>query len=369
MKIAFVHFYTFRLLRGIETLIISLANVLVRKGIEVSIVTAKPTTQPLISPDPRVKIYAYPTFRYYEHLTIVPFYVSHFLRHEYDQVVVFFADYGEGTAWRIVNLIRNIPLTLYLCYPFSAVPHRYLSFLRLGWHQKASHLAVAPWIAKEAQDLFQRSVHVVPIGTDPQQFCPDSKSRESLRREWGFTSENIVLLSVSTLERRKGTWRAIQAMGRLQERFPHLRYFILGQGDDEPNLRKRVEDLHLNDRVIFGGTTSHLEGYYNMADIFVMLPDAEANSIACHEAMSCGLPVVVSNSGGFVETVPTQAGFLVNPDAPGEIDDRLVELIANPLLRQRMGRAGRANIIEHLTWDRIAEQFLEIANVRTLEKV
>lgn len=360
MKVAFVHFYTFRLLRGIETLTISLANALVQKGIEVSIITAKPTTQPLISPDPRVKIYAYPTFRFYEHLTIVPFYVSHFLRHEYDQVVVFFADFGEAAAWRILKRFRDIPLTLYLCYPYSEVPHRYRSFLHLEQHQKIKHiLADAAWISEEARELFQRAVPVVPVGTDPKRFRPDPARREEWRRQRGFTDKDVILLNVSALERRKGTFRVIKAMGRLRERFPHLRYFILGQGEDEKNLKKMVDEMQLNEIVIFGGTTSHLETYYNMADIFVMLSDAEANSIACHEAMSCGLPVVVSSSEGYSETVPAQAGFLVDPDDQGEIDAGLVELIADPVLRQRMGEAGRENILAHLTWDRIADRFLE----------
>jgi len=45
MRVAFWHFYTFRMHRGIETLVVSLANALAQKAIEVSIVTAKPTIQ------------------------------------------------------------------------------------------------------------------------------------------------------------------------------------------------------------------------------------------------------------------------------------------------------------------------------------
>jgi len=361
MKIAFVHFYTFRLFRGIETLIISLANALVEKGIEVSIVSARPTIQPLIEPDPRIKIYTYPTFRYFEHLTIVPFYVTHFARYEYDQVVVFFADFGEGIAWRIINKIRDIPLILYLCYPYSDVPERYHSFLDLGWQHKAKHiLADATWVADEAQELFQASVSVVPIGTNPDRFRPDSVKRKALRQQLGFSDNEVVLLNVSALEQRKGTWRVIKAMGRLKDKFPLLRYFILGQGDDERNLRQMVKELQLEDVVIFGGTTSQLEYYYNMADIFIMLSDSEANSIACIEAMSCGLPVVVSRGGGFAETVPDQAGFLVAPDIFEEIDTELMKLIDNPLLRQRMGEVGRLHILDNFTWGRIADRYLEL---------
>src|SRR5678815_5341639 len=102
-------------------------------------------------------------------------------------------------------------------------------------------------------------------------------------------------------------------MSRLRSRFPQLRYFILGQGEEKCELEKLVKELGLNDVVLFAGTTSELENAYNMADILVMLTDDEGNSIACHEAMSSGLPVLVSDTGGFIESVPPNAGFRVNP--------------------------------------------------------
>ena len=83
-------------------------------------------------------------------------------------------------------------------------PHRYRSFLRWGWHQKARHiLADAGWIAREAHELFRRPVGVVPVGTDPERFRPDAARRDGLRKQWGFADTDVVLLNVSTLERRK----------------------------------------------------------------------------------------------------------------------------------------------------------------------
>lgn len=360
MKVAFWHFHTFRMLRGIESLIVGLSNALVNRGVEVSIVTAAATTPSLTTPDSRIKVYAYPTPRYYSHQFIVPFYVNHFLLHGYDHVVAFFADFGEGSALRIINALRRIPLTLYLCYPYSGAPHRYDSFRRLSWESKAKNIfADAVWIAEEAERFFGRSVPVVPVGTDPDRFVPDSDLRRRTRDRWNFNDSDVVLLNVSSLERRKGIHRVIQTMSRLRRRFPQLRYFILGEGDEKRDLTKLVNELRLDDVVVFAGTTSELESAYNMADVFVMLTDDEGNSVACHEAMSTGLPVVVSDAGGFIETVPSRVGFRVNPDDPNEVDDALSRLITDPLLRQTMGEAGRAHIRHDYSWDKTAEKFLK----------
>jgi glycosyltransferase involved in cell wall biosynthesis len=361
VKVTFWHFYTFRLLRGIETLIVSLSNALVRRGIDVSLVTSTPALQPLVEPDPRIQIHAYPTSRYYAHRSIVPFYVSHFLRYESDHVVAFFADFGESATWRIVKNLRALPLSIYLCYPYSAVPHRYQSFMQAGWHKSAKHIfADARWIAAEAERQFEREVPVVPVGTDPERFRPDAEMRLRMRQRLGFSESDIVLLSVSALEARKGPRRALQAVGRLRGRFPNLRYLVLGTGEDEATLREMAGTAGLEDHVFFGGVTRELEAYYNAADIFIMLPESEGNSIACHEAMSCALPVLVSNTGGFPETVPLDAGCLVDPDDQRSIDASLEQLIARASLRNDMGRAGRGHVLQNYTWDHCASRFLEV---------
>lgn len=361
VSLAFLYYYTYRLPRGVETLIASLANALVQVGVDVSIITARRTIEPLVPPDPRVRIFAYPTSRYFEHALIAPFYAAHFLRHHYDVVVVFYADFGEGLAWRLLKAVSvDLPLVVYLCSPYSAVPHRYQSMARLGWGTQAVRLlADADWVAREAQTFFGRPVGVVPIGTDPHRFCPSPALRAEARRRLGYADTDIVLLNVSALEEGKGTGRVIEALGRLHERFPALHYLVLGQGDYGRVLQDMVASLKLSERVTFGGVTPHLEAYYNLADIFVMLPDQEANSIACHEAMSCGLPVVAANRGGFVETVSPEAGILVDPRCPAEVDAALARLVARPDLRQAMGRAGRVNILAHHSWERVAQQFLE----------
>jgi glycosyltransferase involved in cell wall biosynthesis len=148
-------------------------------------------------------------------------------------------------------------------------------------------------------------------------------------------------------------------MFRLRARLPQLRYFILGEGAEEHELKRMVNELQLNEVVIFAGTTYQLEDYYCMADVFVMLTDDEGNSIACHEAMSSELPVVVSDTGGFIESVPATAGYLVNPDRTSEIDGSLIKLAEDALLRKAMGQAGRAHILQKYSWDKIAKRFLE----------
>ena len=361
MRIAFVHFYTFRLLRGIETLVLSLANELVVKGVDVAVLAACPRLRPLIPPDPRVRVYAFPTLRYYEAATIVPFYVVNLLSRNYDIVNIFFADFGEGPAIRATRRFKDYKLNLYLCYPYDSVPHRYLGFAHYGLGELADRLiADSEFVAEGARHFFGRPVDVVPVGTDPTRFRPDPTLRAEMRARLGIAEDEVVLLNVSALEERKGTWRVIQALPEIRKHCPRMRYVILGEGSHKSVLERMVRELGLMDCVLFAGTTPDLVPWYNLADIFVMLPEAEANSIACHEAMACGLPVVVANTGGFGEVVTEEAGRLVDIHNREIIASIIVELAAVPEQRHRMGLEGRHIVQERLSWERIAERLIAI---------
>ncbi len=362
MKVAFWHFYTFRMRRGIETLVVSFANALAEKGVEVSIVTASPKLELFVKPDPRIKIFTFPTFRYFEYQTIAFFYAAHFMKHNYDYIFTFFADFGEAKTLQLLKLLGRapLPLVLYLCYPRSAVRHRYDSFEKYGWGSEVRQVAaVAEWIAEEARPVFKQPATILPVGTDPEMIRPDEQMRRSMREKYGYKDDDVILLNVAALEKRKGARRVLEAMARLKNKFSNLKYFILGKGVYETELRDITAQLGLNDRVTFGGETAEHPKFYNMADIFVMLPDSEANSLAFHEAMSAALPVVASRSPGFVQTSDKNAVIFAQPDDPAEVDMALSRLIQDASLRDSMGKAGRQYVLNHCSWDKIAEKWMK----------
>jgi len=362
MKVAFLHFFTFRLLRGIETLIISLSNELAKKGIDVSMVSTKGTlNNTLIPVDGRVKVKKFPTFRYYESLTIVPFYIYDLIKNRYDIVNIFFADFGEAQTIRAALKFINFKLNLYICYPVDAVPHRFESFKQYRLDKQADLIICdSSYVAQGTEAYFQRPCVVIPVGTDAEKFRPDETTRERTRNKLEIADDEVVLLNVSELEQRKGTWRVIEALPYVREKFSKIRYIILGKGEYQPTLERRVEELNLKDCVKFLGTTTDLLSFYNAADIFIMLPDNEANSIASHEAMACELPLIVANTGGFNEVVDSSCGRRVDINNREGVVATILGLANNPSLRRDLGRGGRKIIQERLTWDVISDQLIDL---------
>ena len=76
------------------------------------------------------------------------------------------------------------------------------------------------------------------------------------------------------------------------------------------------------------------------------------------EAMACGVPVVASRLGGLASIVEDgETGFLVTPGDERELAQRLEALLTDPVLRKRMGTAGRRRAVEVFDWDNIVRDY------------
>jgi glycosyltransferase involved in cell wall biosynthesis len=128
------------------------------------------------------------------------------------------------------------------------------------------------------------------------------------------------LLTVSRLDSSdgyKGVERILEALGRIRDRFPNVRYRVVGAGDDLPRLRRIANDLGLAAHVDFPGAASNevLLRLYNDSDVFVMLSVGEGFGIVFLEALACGTPAVAGDRDGSVDALlGGRLGRLVNPD-------------------------------------------------------
>jgi alpha-maltose-1-phosphate synthase len=89
-------------------------------------------------------------------------------------------------------------------------------------------------------------------------------------------------------------------------------------------------------------------------------PLPELLGFTAMEAMSCGAAVIVTRVGGLPELMRDgETGYLVEPGNVAELEERIARLLADPALAARLGAAARRRIVEHFTWDSVAERCLE----------
>lgn len=147
-----------------------------------------------------------------------------------------------------------------------------------------------------------------------------------------------ILLSLTRLNHRegyKGYDQVIRALPAVLKRYPNLRYFIAGKGDEQEIelVKNLVRELNLEDRVELLGFVKddELTDHYLLSDLFVLPSKKEGFGIVFIEAMACGLPVVAGNKDGSVDALRQgELGTLVDPDSVESIAGGILESLNRP---------------------------------------
>lgn len=202
------------------------------------------------------------------------------------------------------------------------------------------------------------AIRVVHPGVDVERFHPGVDGRRL--RAAHVKDDELVLLTVGRLQRRKNHVLVVDAMAQLSD-IP-IRYLIAGDGEERRPIEERVAALGLRDRVTFLGAVpdADLPSLYAACDVFVMPNclvdgDLEGFGIVFLEAAATGRPAIGGRTGGVSEAIAEgHTGLLVEGTDAGELADAIRSLV-NPDRRRELGAAARARAAD-FTWDRAARQ-------------
>jgi phosphatidylinositol alpha-1,6-mannosyltransferase len=205
-------------------------------------------------------------------------------------------------------------------------------------------------VADEITDFDPR---IKPLLVTPGVEARSFPARETARQALGVSPDSFRLLAVTRLVPRKGLDKLLQAMQLLPA---DVRLTIIGDGNDRERLLALARPL--GDRVLFlhEAEDAERDAWYAASDALV-LPvrdegdDVEGFGIVFLEAALAGLPSIAGKSGGAVEAVlDGETGFLVDPLDPKAIAGAIGTLRADPLLRLRLGEAGKARVLRDFRW-------------------
>lgn len=187
-------------------------------------------------------------------------------------------------------------------------------------------------------------------------------------KKYGF-----VVLSTQRLDPFKRVDLGIMGFKRFLEnaKYPHeARLLIVGKGMEENKLRDLVERESLKNWVEFCGERKieEIREYLNMSDVVIGTSLKSNLNLSIQEAMACGKPVIVFNSGETEKLIRDMENGLVAE--PGDIDDfarKLEILYKNQDLRKKLGENARKTIINKRSWEIRIKKELEICEKLLLE--
>jgi glycosyltransferase involved in cell wall biosynthesis len=214
-----------------------------------------------------------------------------------------------------------------------------------------------------------KKIAVVLNGVDLQRFHPGLDG-SAIRAEFGVPSDAPLIVQLARLIQQKRQDVVVRAFAIARRQVPRLRCLLVGWEDPRytgpfasygAELRHIAEQEDLQDGLIIAPARPDAPAVVAAADIVVMPSIGDAWNLAVTEAMAAGKPVIGADSGGIPEQiVDGETGFLVPPDSPEALAEKMVLLARDAELRASMGQAARERAEALFGEARVAEGFASL---------
>jgi glycosyltransferase involved in cell wall biosynthesis len=185
---------------------------------------------------------------------------------------------------------------------------------------------------------------------------------QRLRAQFSITPETKLVGMVGRLAAQKDYPTLIRAAARVVSLYPNVRFLVVGDHTTTDGfrehyqvLRQLVEKLHIEPYVIFAGFRSDVPHVVSALDIFVLATHFEGFGLVLVEAMAQGTPVIGTAVGGVTEIIADQeTGFLHGHADDADLASKILTLLSNDTLAQRLAAAGQRFVEEQFSMDRFA---------------
>jgi colanic acid/amylovoran biosynthesis glycosyltransferase len=270
--------------------------------------------------------------------------------------------YGVDAAFFLpLHRLLSIPaIVSFYGYDVSSFPSKFgglgATYLKRVFKEMELFLVMSEDMKKDLVALGAPAEKVVVhyYGTDVRRFRFEGRSYAQKSR--------FNILSVGTLEAKKGQHHLLAALRLLADEYPEIDFTVtfVGDGPLMPQLVKTVHEYHWDDRVTFTGHVPHespeLERYYKEADAFVLFcttqPDGDKEGIpgTIVEAMASGLPIISTSHAGIPEIIQhAKEGILLEEGDVGGLKNALAHLATDENLRCSLGKAAATRALTSLS--------------------
>lgn len=274
------------------------------------------------------------------------------------------ANFGASNLMMLVGWLMHVPCrtswyhTISTQIDLDAKMARWkINALRL---RKRLVYGAATHIVPPSKAAGQDVAQVYSVSPDKCHVFYNSLADPMERQAELLTAPQNRLVCVGRLFPTKGQDVLIRAMALLKDRAPNAIVEFVGGGPEEAALRELAQQLGIANRCHFVGAVPHKEvmNRVRTATAFVLPSRCDNNPLVVIESLALGVPVVASGVGGVVEAITDGVeGYLVPPDDPQTLADRLAALLTDAELRQSMSHNARTRFLHQFEQKRIiAEQ-------------
>ncbi len=213
-------------------------------------------------------------------------------------------------------------------------------FIAVSQHVKKSLLSQYPF-------LRDQHIGVIHNGVDIHRISQHAQRADIKRSDFGISEKDFIFGAVGRLDPVKNYDIFLKSFARLVQKQPHVRFVLIGTGPQESILRSQIKEYRLQKNAfLLGSKTAY--GYYPLFDCFVLPSSNEGISIALLEAMSFGLPCIVTGHN-LKHAVITHNydGIIVKPHDVQQLYNTIEIMHDDNIFRKQLGTCAKKTVRMH----------------------
>ncbi len=257
----------------------------------------------------------------------------------------------EEKRFKLVTTLHGTDITLVGTDP------GFFAITKYAMERSDAVTAVSDWLVAETQREFKLKTPVRRIYNflDEDKFPPEAPERCTLADD----NEKIIM-HVSNFRPVKRVTDVVRVFKKVLEKVNAI-LVMVGDGPERMSAVGVAKQLGISDRIKYLGNHENVECILPCADLLFQPSEHESFGLAALEAMSCGVPVLCTNSGGVDEVVEDGVtGYLTEVGDTETMAQRAVEILTDDGLAKRLGGRGLEIALERFSKDRIIAQYEEL---------
>lgn len=202
-------------------------------------------------------------------------------------------------------------------------------------------------------------IEIIPNGINLSDYS-HLPEEGKFRNRYGIHDDEYAVLYLGRLHKSKGLDLLIESFSKLSKKIEKIRLIIAGPDDGYlQTLNVLAASLNVTDKIIFTGYLSHedkLSAYID-SDVFVT-PTFYGFPLTFLEAMACGVPIITTDKGDFIEGIDNEVGFVVKYNEE-DLENAMFRILTDVELREKLKGNAQKKIKEY-DWDRIVDRIEKV---------
>jgi glycosyltransferase involved in cell wall biosynthesis len=199
------------------------------------------------------------------------------------------------------------------------------------------------------------------VGLDFDAFQPSENDHQSVRSEFGFPSDALVVSTIGALHPRKSHELFVEAAALVSAAEPRARFLVVGEGELHAELDMLARSKGLVGRLVLTGVRDDIARLLSATDVYVKPGVVEGFiGITVLEALGVAKPVVAFDTEDVkLALTDGETGLIVPNGDVSQLAERIVFLLRNPDLGTRLGLAGQQVVLERFDFGVLARRLEE----------